>query len=103
MNINEEVKNAVKEFLSKIMPEDTFQDLVTDESLDKILETEETKKIFEDYAAPNKISNKETYKFFLPAIELGLNIGYRYGVLSFYEMIAVEANDILNEAAEEDE
>ncbi len=94
MNINEEVKNTSKDFLSKIMPEDIFQDFVTDETLDTILETEDIKKLFEDYAESNEMSSKEACKFFLPGVELGINIGYRYGLVALGKMIAIKANDM---------
>lgn len=94
MSINEEVKNTSKEFLSRIMSEDIFQELVTDENLNKILETEDVKKIFEDYVETNKMPTKETCKSFLSGVELGINIGFRYGMLSLTEMIAQGANDI---------
>ena len=103
MSINDEDKNTSKEFLGKVIPEDIFQDLVTDETLNKILETEDIKKIFEDHAEANKMPSKEARKSFLSAVELGINIGVRYGMLSMAEMIVRDANDILNEEAEKDE
>ena len=92
MDFKQDVKKNIKDFIAKNIPEDSLKRIMSEGDLDEYfndisLTFEELEKKYPDD------SSREEFIF---ALKIGIDLGIRYGMLSFADKVAQRANAILN-------
>lgn len=85
MEFKEDVRNHVKDYLTELLPKDSASRVIAANDIDELLFNNDISKPLTDFEKKNPDEN--SIKDFISAMKFGLNLGVRYGVLTFIDQV----------------